>query len=172
MHSIEIEEDVFEFLRSRILRIGESPSEILRRELKLPSKAVRPVPKLGLQTTATPVKSAQAGMIADFLGTSEFLVQANVLERFLAVLSWLHKQNPSDFELLLRIFGRKRKYFGRSRSELEQFGSSVMPQQVPKTQFWVVTNTSTETKRTMLQKVMSTLKYDQASIALAVDALR
>lgn len=174
MYSIEIEKDVFEFLKSRIVRIGESPSEILRRELGLPT-AIR---RSGEGADSKPqaprpaTKSAQANKIAAFLGTPEFMVQANVLERFLAILSWLYKQEPRDFDLLLRIFGRKRKYFGKSREELEQFGNSVMPQQIPDAQFWVVTNTSTETKRKMLRKVMSTLRYDSPSIALAVDALR
>lgn len=171
MHTIEIEEDVFEYLKSRIVRIGETPSEILRRELGLTRKnGTAPSPRQ--VSTGGPARSGRTTKIGEFLESPDFLVQANVLERFMAILSWLHKEYPSDYELLLRLFGRKRKYFGKTRDELEQSGSSVMPKRIPNTPYWVVTNTSTETKKTILHKAMSTLRCDQASISVALDALR
>jgi len=99
------------------------------------------------------------------------LVHANHVQRFLAVLSWLHKQNPSEFAKVKGLRGSNRLYFAESEQDLEASGSSVNPKRVPNSPFWVVTNSPTQGKKQLLSKVMRVLGYDALAVRAAVEAL-
>ena len=171
MKTIEIENDVYEFLLQHTTRIGESASEILRRLLGIRGQrgGIGSGGAAGSQSP-TSVKSNQTE-ISDCLNDSAFMAQKDVIGKFLFILSYLYKRSPDDFKKVLALSGRRRKYFAGSRQELEDSGSSVFPKQIPKAPYWVVTNNDTPKKKRMLEDVLRILGYSKAAIEEAVSAL-
>ena len=86
-------------------------------------------------------------------------------------MSWLYKENPEKFEKVLLLNGRKRRYFAKSASELEDSGNSVMPKPIPNSPFWVFTNSPTELKKQLIGDVMRLLGYELSTIRSVMDAL-
>lgn len=68
-----------------------------------------------------------------------FLAGPNVVELFLGVLSFLHKENPDQFGLLESMEERKRKYISKSEQELENSGINVNAKRIPSTSYRAVT---------------------------------
>ncbi len=97
-----------------------------------------------------------------FLRSAEFLSARDTKDRFLAILSWLHKRHPKEFgEITTRINkrGRIRKYFASSREDLEKSGRSVNAKEIPESNWWVVTNNDTKHKKDILRDVLRMLNY-------------
>jgi negative modulator of initiation of replication len=160
MRTIEIDEDIYVYLLSKTIQIGESASSILRRELKLNGQA-------RAKKAAIPTASHELGL---FLRTPTMRF-GNATDKFLAVLAEVHQHNPKDFERVLSIQGRGRVYFARSKEEIIRSGRSTQPRQIPGTPFWVMTNSPTPQKRAMLRKALELLGYSQPACADAAGTL-
>jgi negative modulator of initiation of replication len=96
------------------------------------------------------------------LRSPEFLNARDTKDRFLAILSWAHTCRPEEFgEIATKINkrGRIRKYFARSREDLEKSGHSVNAKEIPESTWWVVTNNDTKRKKDILRTVLVTLNY-------------
>lgn len=173
MKTIEIENDVYEFLLQNTTRIGENASEILRRLLGIRGlRGVNRKSGKGAVGDQFPTQTRHNHTeISDCLNDSAFIAQPDVIGKFLLILSYLYKRNPEDFKKVLALSGRRRKYFAGSSQELEDSGSSVFPKQIPKTPYWVVTNNDTPKKRRMLEDVLRILGYSKDAIEEAVSAL-
>lgn len=170
MRTIEIEDDIYEHLRSHQTTFsGESASVLLRRLLKL--GPVGPSPKTGRPLPLAIPKSPQETQdklqqdekkkeLEDFLKTPQCKAARNATEKFLALLAFFYSQNPGGFGAVEKINGRSRKYFAKSKAELEQSGTSVYAKSIPNSEYWVVTNNSTQLKMVLLTRVMKTLGYE------------
>lgn len=157
MKSIEIEDDVYEHLLACTNYIGENASSILRRLLRLQNKT----------TTISPTK------LIEFLNSSYFRSKSTAIDRFLAILSFAHKdRGQRNFEKVLPLSGQKRKYFGCEFDEVDESGKSVFPKQIPETSFWVVSNTDTSKKKRILKDALNLLDYSKNEIEVAVTALK
>jgi negative modulator of initiation of replication len=154
MRTIEVEPDVYAYLVSHTREIGESASAILRRLLSI---GVMPDANgVDREVGVTPRSELSA-----FLGMPDFRRLRNVKDRFVAILGELHRRDPEGFGAVLQLGGRKRRYFAKSRSEIASSGRSVAPREIPGSSYWVMTNASTEYKKTILRDVMHTLGYDE-----------
>ena len=71
------------------------------------------------------------------------------------------REDRSAFEqnVLVKIRGRTRKYFGRSAKEIAETGRRVHPRQIPNTPLWALTNASTYQKGQMLREALTALGY-------------
>jgi negative modulator of initiation of replication len=159
MRTIEIEDDVYEYLLQNTSHIGEGASEILRRLLGISGEP--PDEKDRRNQTK----------ISECIQDHRFKAQLDVVGKFLFILSCLYKLKPNDFSKVLALSGRQRKYFARSSKELENSGSSVFPKQIPGSPYWVVTNNDTPKKRRMLEDVLRLLEYNKAAMEEATKAL-
>jgi len=63
---------------------------------------------------------------------------------------------------VLNIRGRDRLYFATSEQALLQSGKSTNPKEIPGSGFWVITNSNTTKKKSMLTRVAETLGYSAA----------
>lgn len=166
MKTIEIDDDLYQFIAGQTQRIGESASDILRRLLPgAPLKtgvaasaaAVSAEPAAVAQ--AEPVTSAKAGNIFDLVTPQDLQTEQNIVGRFLYLLSVLARVHKKDFAKVLEIKGRNRLYFGTSAEALNEAGSSTNPKQIPNTNFWVITNSNTTRKKMMLTETAIKLGY-------------
>jgi negative modulator of initiation of replication len=158
MPTVTLDDDVFVSLQSHVVDFGETPNSVLRRILKLSGAGSNADISLKLP-------------IQEFIASNEFRFAKGVVGRFLAVLSWLHRQDDEAFAVVEKIRGRGRLYFSKSVEDLERSGRSVNPKNIPFSPYWVITTTPTDLKQEMLAEVMAALKWDSNSIRTAVDAI-
>jgi len=103
----------------------------------------------------------------EFLNTSAFIRQRKALGRLFAILSWLYQRHGEEFEEVASVRGRHRTYFAKDPEDIKRTGSSTKPQLIPKTPWYVTTNTSTKLKQAILRKLLSRLGYGKDDIEQA-----
>lgn len=161
MKTIEVDEDLYRYIASQTLHIGESASDILRRllnvdgsELATATPVVEPkgivVSKDAvLDTKIDGVKEMRSLLISD-----EFAGLKNAIDRFMLVLSTLHRIDSASFSEATMVKGRKRVYFADNEQTLLASGQTTKPKAIPNTPFWVITNNNTSRKQQMVEQVM------------------
>lgn len=158
MKTIEIDDELYQYIAGQTQKIGESASDILRRLL------------LGNASAAVPVVAESAPVVAevaansnifDLINKQDLQAESSVVGRFLFILSTLARAHKKQFNNVLDIKGRNRLYFGRSAEELSEAGSSTNPKQIPNTEFWVITNSNTTRKKMMLTETAIKLGYSE-----------
>jgi negative modulator of initiation of replication len=171
MKSIEVDEELYRFIASRTQRIGESASDILRRLLDVdgqveavaneaPSVKAKPtgVSKpivVGKPTQSfDPIKQMRSELISD-----EFAALDKAIDRFMFVLSALHRIDKDGFAEATQVKGRKRIYFADNESILLANGNTTKPRLIPGSPFWVITNNNTSRKRQMVEQLMVRMSF-------------
>jgi negative modulator of initiation of replication len=165
MPVVEIEPDVYAFLRGKVRDFNETVSAVLRRELSLPKPDTAPPTAV---ETSLPIDAPTP--LAEFIAGLKRQYRRTATAKFLAVLGFIHERDPKAFEKVLQFDGRSRKYFARSRQEITSSGTSTHPKQIPGSDYWVMTNADTGQKRDMLRQVLKTLGYAGDDIRAAADA--
>ena len=160
MRNIEVDEDVYAHIARNTREIGEPATKILRRLLDLNGDLGSPKPV------------SEKHELSDALGDPAFRVHWAAVDKMLYLLSTANKQRPDKFDRVLKIQGRDRKYFARSKEEIEASGSSTQPRQIPGSPFWVMTNSPTPQKAAMLRDVLRVLDYSKEAVDAAVTAIR
>lgn len=155
MRTIEVDEDVYQHILRRAIAIGESASEILRRELGV---AV-PDTRRNQDSPQENSKQTDSDDLRAFVKSPEFLRHSSAVSRYLALLSHIYRKDPKRFADILNLSGRERKYFATSKDELLKHGRSVHPRNIPGTPYWAVTNTDSSRKVRMLADVLRLLGY-------------
>lgn len=157
MKTIEIDDELYQYIAGQTQKIGESASEILRRLLLGDAKAA----VTATETEAVPAKIAVNSNIFDLLNRQDLQAESSVVGRFLFILSTLARAHKKQFHKVLEIKGRNRLYFGRTAEELSEAGSSTNPKPIPNTEFWVITNSNTTRKKMMLTETAVKLGYSE-----------
>lgn len=57
--------------------------------------------------------------------------------------------------------GRTRVYFSLSEATLLKSGRHTKPKSIPQTPYWVITNTNTERKRSMVEHIMTAMQFPE-----------
>lgn len=168
MKTINVDDDLYRYIASQTLHIGESASDILRRLLKVTAheEAVSQEILAGTVGVVTAlvepldaVKTIRALLISD-----EFATYKKAIDRFMLVLSTLYRLDEARFSEAMSIKGRKRVYFADNEQSLLAGGQTTKPKPIPNTPFWVITNTNTPRKRQMVAQVMQRMGFAQELI--------
>ena len=168
MKSIEIDEELYQYIAGNTQYIGESASSILRRLLALDNEAtekdvesssVEPEPEV-VEEAAT-IDTAEHHNVFDHINKEELMMQRGAVGRFLLILKALYRVHPKEFSKVCDIRGRDRLYFATSESDLAKSGSSTKPRQIPESPYWVITNSNTTRKKMMLTEVAISLGYEE-----------
>lgn len=88
--------------------------------------------------------------------------QKGAVGRFMFLLESLSAITPATFEQILKIQGRGRLYFARSKAELLSASQSANPKEIGDSGYWVTTNNNTAKKRTILSEVLLQLGCNEA----------
>ena len=78
--------------------------------------------------------------LREFLKT---IILKRPTDQFLKILGFVYNQDPAKFEKVLAVKGRRRRYFGHSREEIEKSGKSTHPRSIPGSGYWAMTNADT-----------------------------
>ncbi|MFT2090669.1 Negative modulator of initiation of replication [Paraglaciecola sp. 2405UD69-4] len=172
MKSIQIDDDLYHFIASQTQDIGESASDILRR-LVMPDVA-KPSQSSVTKTDSPVVTQAplpkpvagpcQADAVFAELEGQQLTSIPKMVERWLLVLSVIHKHHQGLFSKVLGMSGRNRTYFATSKETLLETGSSTNPKNVPGSEYWVITNNNTVKKINMLKEVAQTMGFDGSQV--------
>jgi negative modulator of initiation of replication len=173
LKNIEIDDDLYAYLLKRTIRIGESASDIIRREIG------NPLSRNGTQRVSHPAEAMaktngptkDQSELSQFLESPMFRSQRRVVDRFLALLAWLHEHHDGRFKVALDIKGTSRTYFALTEQELLASGTSINPKRIPKSPYWVATNNETTRKQEIIRKLMQSLGYSSNAMRLAESAL-
>jgi len=160
IRTIQIEDDIYQHLLSKVTRFGESESDVLRRELGIPANR-----------NSKPAEPSHRHELTDLLESPEIRHARGVVGKFLAVLGRAYAQKKNDFELVLAFQGRGRTYFAKSREEIMKSGNSTQPRQIPGSPYWVMTNSPTPQKKSMLREVLEALGYSPEAVKAAVNVI-
>ncbi|MDR0806263.1 MAG: replication initiation negative regulator SeqA [Enterobacteriaceae bacterium] len=175
MKTIEVDEELYRYIASHTQHIGESASEILRRMLNLAPAVSENNEQVITDQETQQVMTSSAIMTAQnvavtsgdrihrirsLLDSAEFKGQKKVVDRFLLLLSTLYLMDKDGFaEATESLHGRTRIYFSHSKDQLLKSGRHTKPKSIPQTPYWVITNTNTGRKRSMIEHIMSTMQF-------------
>ena len=173
MKTIEVDDELYRYIASHTQRIGESASDILRRMLKFSaaSQAAAPVvkeaavPAPAAAAVSAPVKKAPSvkdnvRAMRELLLSDEYAEQKKAVNRFLLILTTLYALDNKAFaEATESLHGRTRVYFAASEATLLKNGNQTKPKQVPETPYWVITNTNTGRKSSMIEHIMQSMQF-------------
>ncbi|MEH2919896.1 replication initiation negative regulator SeqA [Samsonia erythrinae] len=164
MKTIEVDEELYRYIASHTQHIGESASDILRRMLKF--TAGQSAPTRQAETTATvqpaaaPTARDRVRTLRELLLSDEYAEQNKAINRFMLVLSTLYVLSPQEFAAATEsLHGRTRVYFAGDQQTLIQHGTHTKPKHIPGTPYWVITNTNTGRKRSMIEHIMQTMQF-------------
>ncbi|WP_112480682.1 replication initiation negative regulator SeqA [Vibrio variabilis] len=164
MKTIEVDEDLYRYIASQTHHIGESASDILRRLLKVDAAETeqRPAAAKTIVVSKQAPKAEAVDSVKEMrslLISDEFAGLKKAIDRFMLVLSTLHRLNPESFSEATQVKGRKRVYFANNEATLLESGNTTKPKAIPNTPFWVITNTNTSRKRQMVEQVMTMMEF-------------
>lgn len=173
MKTIEVDEELYRYIASHTQHIGESASEILRRMLKFTPGQTVPAaaatPALTARTSRTETAAAPVSRTPDrvravreLLLSDEYAEQKKAVNRFMLILSTLYRLDPEAFAAATAsLQGRTRVYFAGDEQTLLQNGTHTKPKHVPGTPYWVITNTNTGRKCSMVEHIMLSMQFPQ-----------
>src|SRR5438046_8953216 len=93
MQTIQIDDQVFAELSHRATGFHVAPNDVLRRILNLQTPA-SPQPHPSPQP---PASMPVASTLPEFIGSERFQRHHQTIDRFLAILGWLHSADPKRF---------------------------------------------------------------------------
>ncbi|HEF0084296.1 TPA: replication initiation negative regulator SeqA [Citrobacter youngae] len=168
MKTIEVDDELYSYIASHTKHIGESASDILRRMLKFSAasqpvtpvvKEVRAVQPVVEAKSVNPTKDKVRAM-RELLLSDEYAEQKKAVNRFMLVLSTLYSLDNNAFaEATESLHGRTRVYFAADEQTLLKNGNQTKPKHVPGTPYWVITNTNTGRKCSMVEHIMQSMQF-------------
>ncbi|MFZ4834315.1 replication initiation negative regulator SeqA [Rouxiella sp. Mn2063] len=167
MKTIEVDEELYRYIASHTQHIGESASDILRRMLKFSAgqEVQSSAPVVSTDTQLKPVSAAntqrdRVRALRELMLSDDYAEQTKAVNRFMLVLSTLYCLNPKEFAVATEsLHGRTRTYFAGDQQTLLQNGIHTKPKHVPGTPYWVITNTNTGRKRSMIEHIMQSMQF-------------
>ncbi|OCG22944.1 MULTISPECIES: hypothetical protein [unclassified Gilliamella] len=164
MKTIEIDEELYQFIAGQTKHIGEDASSILRRLLNINQ------PALAKQQTIAQ-KGNHYPLFNDLLTSDTFTNEKSIISRFLLLLSALYNYNPALFAIAATsLHGSKRQYLAKDKQLLETSGKNTKPREIIGTPYWVISNTNTARKLYIIESIMSDMGISETMINQVTNA--
>ena len=164
MKTIEIDEELYQFIAGQTKHIGEDASSILRRLLNFNQPQM---------TKADPISAKQNHypIFKDLLTSDAFTNEKSIISRFLLLLGALYNYNPALFSIAATsLHGSKRQYLAKDKQSLETSGKNTKPREIIGTPYWVISNTNTARKLYIIESIMSDMGISESMINQVIHA--
>ncbi|MCT6885052.1 MAG: hypothetical protein M3Z47_03670 [Gilliamella apis] len=164
MKTIEIDEELYQFIAGQTKHIGEDASSILRRLLNFNQPEM---------TKADPILAKQNHypIFNDLLTSDTFSNEKSIISRFLLLLGALYNYNPALFSIAATsLHGSKRQYLAKDKQSLETSGKNTKPREIIGTPYWVISNTNTARKLYIIESIMSDMGISESMINQVIHA--
>ncbi|XNM72719.1 replication initiation negative regulator SeqA [Escherichia coli] len=168
MKTIEVDDELYSYIASHTKHIEQSASDILRRMLKFSPHTQPAAPVTKEVRVASPISSKRSRskrLKTRFaqcvnLSSDEYAEQKRAVNRFMLLLSTLYSLDAQAFaEATESLHGRTRVYFAADEQTLLKNGNQTKPKHVPGTPYWVITNTNTGRKCSMIEHIMQSMQF-------------
>ena len=164
MKKIEVDDELYRYIASHTQHIGESASDILRRMLKFTAGVVpadtRNSEPVVVEEKPVNVARQRVRAVRELLLSDDYAAQSRAVNRFMMVLSTLYQLDAKTFgEATESLHGRTRVYFAGNEQTLLANGNQTKPKHVPGTPYWVITNTNTGRKCSMVEHIMQSMQF-------------
>ncbi len=150
MKKIEISDEVYAALQNLAVGFHRSPNEVLASLLNVPTASAE-----------------AAEPLAAFILSAEFRTKFSDADKYLALLSWVAAQHPSEFGEFIRSLPGGRRYLSLNREEILETCRHNQARQIDGTQYWAIMNIDTATKRRFLARVLEFIGYREEVIEFA-----
>ncbi len=164
MKTIEIEEEVFRTLETKVRGFGDTPNDVIKRLLAEPQIAE----KKGERQSAT--TNGMQNPIVELVQSKSYQ-WADAKERYFAVLDFLYGANRAKFEHFNGFRLGSRVQISRSKEEIENSGKSTYPQSLKETGYWVMSNLSNDRKRAILEIILRDFGYSTDVITAVLKSI-
>lgn len=171
MKTIEVDDELYRYIASQTRHIGESASDILRRMLNVSAQTIKEAKQPQAADSETPSLATshsesrpqdRVRTVRELLLSDEYADQKRAVNRFMMVLSTLYRLSPQEFQDATHsLQGRTRVYFAGDEQTLLQNGTHTKPKHIPGTPYWVITNTNTGRKCSMIEHIMQSMLFPQ-----------
>jgi negative regulator of replication initiation len=161
MKPIEIDDEVHDALSNRARGFNDTPNMVLRRLLELGD---------GNPTThnGSSKETVTVSRMTEFLRSDGFQRHHQVVDRYLAILGFAHRERPAEFARLENFSRGRRIYFAKTREAVESSGQGVKASSIPNSAYWTLTTLDNRTKRAHLEEVLRILGYTREEITEAL----
>ena len=161
MKMVQLDDDVYAALAERVSGFNETPNDVIRRLIeKSNSPHKKPSSPPNRQTN-------QDQDLANLIDSLDFR-RSDGIDRYFAILKFLHDRSPQIFEKLseYRRKGGKRINFSKESKEIENSGNSTYPKKIPGTPFFALTNLDNRSKRGILADILPDFGFGSEDIRL------
>ena len=166
MKTIQIEDEVFQALESKVKGFGETPNDVIKRLLfEFKSPQTKPA-----KNGETVERLAKPDSLVELVSAPEFLT-GDAKERYFEVLRFLCTDKPQEFAKLNGFRRGSRIQISTDRNAIEKSGRNTHPQRLEGTPYWVLSNHSTGRKRAILSHILRLLRYDSEVISSVMKAI-
>jgi len=156
--TIEIDDELYQYIASKTEHIGESASTILRRLLAVDMKS---------ETGVVVSQPLDSSALITLVNSDDFLSEKKLVNRFLSILSTLYLCNQSLFSVAAAsLHGSKRRYLAKDEQTLLRSGNNTKPKQIPSTPYMVITNSNTARKIYIIELLMRNMQISEQIIDL------
>lgn len=158
MKTIEIDEELYQFIAGQTQHIGEDASSILRRLLKFNQLSA-------IDIAPSELTENNYSVIENLIKSERFTKERSTISRFLTVLNALYNYNSALFSIAATsLHGRKRQYLAKDKKALETSGKNTKPREIIGTPYWVISNTNTARKILIIESIMSDMGISESMI--------
>lgn len=158
MKTIEIDEELYQFIAGQTKHIGEDASSILRRLLNINSI-------LPIKSNQNLLSQDHYSIFTNLLTSDTFTTEKSIISRFILLLSALYNYNPALFSIAATsLHGSKRRYLAEDKESLEISGKNTKPREIIGTPYWVISNTNTARKVYIIESMMSDMGISESMI--------
>jgi negative regulator of replication initiation len=136
MPKIEISAELQTLLAKTAEERGCTPGEVLATMLASSSEALQSHP------------------LVAYTQSPEFRAKYTDADRYVALLSWVARNHPTDFSDFIEHQDSGRRYLGLSPEEIRETCRHNQAREVPDTHYWAIMNLDTPTKRRFLRRLL------------------
>jgi negative regulator of replication initiation len=170
MKTIQIEDEVFAVLESRVRGFSDTPNEVIKRLLESSAADDSSLTKPKSDKISSSNNSSKISAIVHLVQSPEYLM-GDAKGRYFAVLEFLYHQQKDKFSVLEQYGRGKRIIFARDAKTIEESGNSTFPQRIPNTPYYAVTNLPNSRKRKILEGALGIFHYPSAEIGLVLKSI-
>ncbi|MCF3650906.1 hypothetical protein [Synoicihabitans lomoniglobus] len=142
MKHIEVSDDVYSALKRLTTDFNQTPNDVLAGMLHLPVS-----------------HASQDDPLTTYLLSASFRSKFTDADKYLAILGWVAKEHPEEFEEYIESLNRGRRYLSLTREDIVAQCRHNQARQIPGTHFWAIMNIDTPTKRRFLSRVLEFCGY-------------
>lgn len=165
MKAINLEDEVFAELDKYTNKII-SHSDVVNKLLKTRGAEIKMAP------IETSTQTLASGGLLSYVRGAEYQMLRSGINKYLAVLGWLHKTYQRDFQKVEGYKRGNRVYFARSKGAVESGGNgAIHAKQIPGSQVWTLATLDNRSKRTILADLLRLYGFKPDEINIVISTI-